>query len=307
LGGLGVRDVRAVNISLLAKWRWRLLEDDKAMWKEVLKGKYGDSVTGSVIIGDNCKPWFSSVWWKDICSIGVNLGSNWFAQGVNKCIGNGNHTNFWSDVWVGSAPLQNVFPRLFSISNQKNCSVAELRGSGVGGIRWTFDWRRRLFVWEENLLDQLKERINSVVLSHESDKWGWAPNNGGDYSVKSTYWTIVNLFIPMDSIEPIETQAFVSLWNCCAPSKVQAFGWQLLLDRIPTRQNLIRRQINIGEGDHLCVWCSAEAETGLHLFLYCEFARQIWTTVLDWLGLRFMLPHNLLNSEFSKGFDRQQN
>jgi hypothetical protein len=25
LGGLGVRDVRAVNISLLAKWRWRLL------------------------------------------------------------------------------------------------------------------------------------------------------------------------------------------------------------------------------------------------------------------------------------------
>jgi hypothetical protein len=68
------------------------------------------------------------------------------------------------------------------------------------------------------------------VLSHESDKWGWAPNNGGDYSVKSTYWSIVNLFIPMDLIEPIETQAFVSLWNCCAPSKVQAFGWQLLLD-----------------------------------------------------------------------------
>ncbi|PNX67524.1 ribonuclease H, partial [Trifolium pratense] len=27
-GGLGVRDVRLVNISLLTKWRWRLLEDE---------------------------------------------------------------------------------------------------------------------------------------------------------------------------------------------------------------------------------------------------------------------------------------
>lgn len=28
IGGLGVRDVRLVNLSLLAKWRWRLLEGD---------------------------------------------------------------------------------------------------------------------------------------------------------------------------------------------------------------------------------------------------------------------------------------
>jgi hypothetical protein len=44
LGGLGVRDIRAVNISLLAKWRWRLLEDDNAMWKRVLRSKYGTNV-----------------------------------------------------------------------------------------------------------------------------------------------------------------------------------------------------------------------------------------------------------------------
>jgi hypothetical protein len=39
-GGLGVRDVRVVNISLLTKWRWRLLYDDNMVWKEVLKSKY---------------------------------------------------------------------------------------------------------------------------------------------------------------------------------------------------------------------------------------------------------------------------
>jgi hypothetical protein len=40
-GGLGVCDVRAVNISLLSKWRWRLLDNKQEVWKEVIKSKYG--------------------------------------------------------------------------------------------------------------------------------------------------------------------------------------------------------------------------------------------------------------------------
>lgn len=44
-GGLGVRDIRVVNVSFLAKWRWRLLVGDNALWKEVLVAKYGDNVS----------------------------------------------------------------------------------------------------------------------------------------------------------------------------------------------------------------------------------------------------------------------
>jgi hypothetical protein len=95
--GLGVRDIRAVNISLLAKWRWRLLSDEGALWKEVVKGKYGHGVICKVVLGEDCKPWFSSSWWRDICSIGSNLGRNWFAQGVVRNMGNGVHTLFWED------------------------------------------------------------------------------------------------------------------------------------------------------------------------------------------------------------------
>jgi hypothetical protein len=145
LGGLGVRDIRAVNISLLAKWRWRLLENDKAMWKEVLKSKYGASVTGSVTLGDDYKPWYS-VWWKDICSIGTNINTNWFSQGVIKHIGRGNQTRFWSDVSIGSVTLQERFPRLYSISTQKDIFVAELREEVEGRSDWKYVWRRRMFV-----------------------------------------------------------------------------------------------------------------------------------------------------------------
>jgi hypothetical protein len=41
-GGLGVRDVRLVNISLLSKWRWRLLQPGMPLWKEVIVAKYGN-------------------------------------------------------------------------------------------------------------------------------------------------------------------------------------------------------------------------------------------------------------------------
>ncbi|MCH82202.1 ribonuclease H protein [Trifolium medium] len=39
--GLGVRDVRVMNLSLLAKWWWRLLQSNHMpLWKQVLIGKY---------------------------------------------------------------------------------------------------------------------------------------------------------------------------------------------------------------------------------------------------------------------------
>jgi hypothetical protein len=71
-GGLGVRDIRVVNISLLAKWRWRLLFEDHTVWKEVLRSKYDGSVVGKPNLGDESKPWFSSLWWKDIL-LGLTL------------------------------------------------------------------------------------------------------------------------------------------------------------------------------------------------------------------------------------------
>ncbi|MCI35538.1 ribonuclease H protein, partial [Trifolium medium] len=43
-GGLGVRDIRLVNISLLSKWHWRLLLPGRPLWKDVLVAKYGEQI-----------------------------------------------------------------------------------------------------------------------------------------------------------------------------------------------------------------------------------------------------------------------
>jgi hypothetical protein len=128
LGGLGVRDLRVVNISLLAKWHWRLLGGGDALWKDVIRSKYEEEVFGKVDWGEGNKPWFSSLWWKDINLIGSNLGTNWFARSVKRSMGNGASTSFWLDIWVGNSPLKDRFPRLYSISNKKDAMVADTKG-----------------------------------------------------------------------------------------------------------------------------------------------------------------------------------
>jgi hypothetical protein len=290
LGGLGVKDIRAVNISLLAKWRWRLLNDDKALWKEVIRSKYGDSVIGRVEWGEGSKLWFSSSWWRDICSIGTNLDHNWFAQQAVKKMGNGEQTSFWKEVWVCNLPLCTRFPRLFSVSQQQEASVASLKNQSGG---WNFVWRRRLFVWETELLDELTILLDTVVLSTTADSWGWRPEEGGEFTVKSTYNTVVSNFIAISQVSLEQQIGFKAIWKCKAPTKVSGFVWTVLLDRVPTRANLFRRQILSETEDRRCVFCGDQVETTTHLFLYCRVTIQVWQQIFRWLGSYLSLPHSI--------------
>jgi hypothetical protein len=96
------------------------------MWRKVIIAKYGRMACGKVALGEDSIPWFSSIWWRDICSIGTNLEIDWFSQNAVKKIGNGGHTSFWSDKWLGDFSLCERFPRLFSISNQRDATMAAM-------------------------------------------------------------------------------------------------------------------------------------------------------------------------------------
>jgi len=118
-----VRDIRVVNVSLLAKWRWRLLVGDNALWKEVLVAKYGDNVSLLLEGTSNTWPRWTSSWWKDIVSLEEFGGVSWFNSTLVRCVENGRKTSFWKDAWRGGMPFRGRYPRLFSISNQKGESV----------------------------------------------------------------------------------------------------------------------------------------------------------------------------------------
>jgi hypothetical protein len=74
----------------------------------------------------------ASIWWKAIRRIDGEAG--WFNDTLRKKVGNGATTQFWRDVWVGSRPLKDVFPHLFSVSVSKDLLASDA-GAWFGG-RW---------------------------------------------------------------------------------------------------------------------------------------------------------------------------
>jgi hypothetical protein len=75
-GGLGIKNLRVVNISLLAKWRWRLLTSPNDLWAQTLLAKYGglQGLHSDLSGMENSK--FASLLWKDICRLGETNGAD---------------------------------------------------------------------------------------------------------------------------------------------------------------------------------------------------------------------------------------
>jgi len=73
----------------------------------------------------------------------------------------------------------------------------------------------------------------------------------------------------------LEKGMFGYIWKSRAPSKVLAFVWATLLNRIPTRVNLAARGVLGVESSRSCVLCVVRDETEVHLFLHCEEIQRV--------------------------------
>jgi len=76
------------------------------------------------------------------------------------------------------------------------------------------------------------------------------------------------------------------------PAKVSLFVWRLLRNRLPTKDNLMRRRV-IHANDTACAYGCGDSESANHLFLECEIPNMVWLHVQNWLGLRTVYPCHL--------------
>ena len=76
---------------------------------------------------------------------------------------NGENTKFWHAKWRGSVPLREKYPRLFAMSNQKESLVEDIWRMNGGVREWEFSWRRRFFVWEEEILANVMVDLEAHV------------------------------------------------------------------------------------------------------------------------------------------------
>jgi hypothetical protein len=303
-GGLGIKNLRLVNVSLLLKWRWRLLVSQEALWSLVLKAKYGADIGfSSDLLGCGNKR-FASFWWKDLCNLGqTNVHSNddWCSEVMVKKVGNGGGTRFWLDKWVGGETLALLFPRLYSISNQKDFLISNMGGWSIDGWVWNLSWRRNLFLWEEELCTNLLNVIGSVILTSQVDVWNCEIGRDGIYSVKEGYDFLCQNFLPQININNDCRRVLKESWNSFAPLKVVIFSWKLVLNRLPTRRNLVVRGLLDSGASPACVWCPLVEENESHLFFSCPLAVEVWTMVMAWLGLVTAVPGNAFHSFESFG------
>ena len=82
------------------------------------------------------------------------------------------------------------------------------------------------------------------------------------------------------------------IWHKQVPLKVSILAWRLLRDRLPTKYNLLNRDVLSSEAT-ICSAVCGQAETTSHLFLHCNTYAYLWQLVQPWLGFSGVDPQSL--------------
>ena len=80
-------------------------------------------------------------------------------------------------MWCGESSLQELFPRLYGLSNKKSAKGVEL--VGIDNF-WNLTFIRNLFVWEENLVWELKQELGRFqLIQGNRDVLRWKSESSG--------------------------------------------------------------------------------------------------------------------------------
>ncbi|GKU92387.1 hypothetical protein SLEP1_g6121 [Rubroshorea leprosula] len=286
-GGLGVKDLRKFNLALLGKWWSRIAEGEEGLLYRVIREKYGSK-------GGNWLNWIEegkqrgSLWWRDVCRLDYLNTSRvgWLSDGFTLELGEGNSVRFWEDVWLGDTPLSNKFPRLFLNSLDKTKCISQLGHWNNGSWNWSLKWRRPIFSWEEISMSELWRLLQTIQpIKGQKDRWKWRHDKGA-YSAKSGYQALSsNQHERRDSL-------YKRVWCRLVPTKVCAFVWKAIQDRIPSKMNLYRRGIVQNLNLATCTLCNGGIEDTNHLLLHCNFAYSVWSKCLQWWRISSVRAEN---------------
>ena len=116
--------------------------------------------------------------------------------------------------------------------------------------------------------EQLILLLNGHSLRKGSfDSWKWKDKDNGIFSVKSAYNKLQGTFDEEGSKE------FKTLWSIRVASKAQLLGWTLFLDKLPTKDKLAARGVQLQ--NNLCEMCLASEENVEHLFFSCSVSQKV--------------------------------
>jgi hypothetical protein len=159
-----------------------------------------------------------------------------------------------------------------------------------------------LWAWEEELLGKFRSvLVNSVLQPDVLDRWVCQYDPDGGYFVRGVY-KILTALGDQDA-----TVTSDLIWHQQVPLKVSVMAWRLLRNKLPTKDNLVRRHI-IPPDASMCVTGCGGVETAHHLFLSCPVFAPLWSLVRSWVGTSstdlLVLHDHFLQFTYSAGDSR---
>lgn len=133
--------------------------------------------------------------------------------------------------------------------------------------------------------------LRDITLSLDSDKWVWDHARESTFSMASSYIDQrVSLLITLVPTL-IECLILSLIWISWAPSKILVFSWQLLQDRLLTRQNMSKIWVIFDNSLILCPFFEFLVESISRHFVIYELALSVWYGTFKWLGWQIVTPN----------------
>ncbi|XP_058733713.1 uncharacterized protein LOC131605365 [Vicia villosa] len=122
-------------------------------------------------------------------------------------------------------------------------------------------------------------------LNGEKDTVDWKPVLDKGYSVASFYASYALSRIPYGPLNRHD-EALEWIWKMAVPFKMNAFGWRLLVNRLPTKDLLLRRGISLSSSSSShsnCIYCELHKEDRDHMFFGCSVIILVWKEIVLWV------------------------
>jgi hypothetical protein len=175
MGGLGFRDIKLLNLDLLARQAWRILQDPETLSARVLKAVYFPETDFLLSAELGASP---SRIWRAVIDVREVLN-----QGIIRRIGTGDETDIWHTNWI---PRDGILRSVSCMSNAPPTKVCDL----IDPVQLTWDLEQL----KQHFLPMDWEVIEKIPLplNRQPDFWAWHYEKSGVFSVRSAYRMLVH-------------------------------------------------------------------------------------------------------------------
>ncbi|KAJ4755660.1 RNA-directed DNA polymerase (reverse transcriptase)-related family protein [Rhynchospora pubera] len=247
LGGMGVLNLKLLNISLLLKWLWRLFEMPNSPWACLTRSLLASRMHTTPLA------WTSrgSFFWKDLLKL-----RHIFSISTKFNLGDGRDTLFWFSDW-GNGHL-NFFDGV-SFPSRPYLTVSKVCQHLFSSLHapWNRDVHNAVL------------SLNPPAFSNSRDTYFWKWETSGRFTVKSAYTMLV-------SAGKVGFQGNL-IWKIKLPPSIQIFVFLLFQDKLLTQEALLKRNIWVQPGCSLCN--STSLETATHIFYLCPYTQELWSKI----------------------------